>query len=91
MRAVAPKRARELREYRPLRDAFLAEHPWCQFPGGCDRATTELHHRRGRRGLRLLDQAWWAASCAMHNDFAETRTGEALDLGWLVRVEGVAS
>jgi hypothetical protein len=57
------------------------------FPG-CGQPATELHHRRGRRGARLLDQAWWAASCATHNDFAETHTGESLDIGWLVRIEG---
>jgi len=90
MRTVSKKRARQLREYRPLRDAFLAAHPWCQFPAGCGQATTELHHKRGRRGLRLLDQAWWAASCAFHNDYAETHTGEALAIGWLVRIEGAA-
>lgn len=90
MRAVSKQRARQLREYRPARDAFLAEHPVCQFPPGCDRATTELHHRRGRRGLRLLDQTWWAASCAFHNDYAETHTGESLAVGWLIRIEGVA-
>jgi hypothetical protein len=89
MRAVAPKRARQLCAYRPLRDAFLDANPWCMFPG-CSSPTEALHHKRGRRGLRLLDERWWAASCAVHNDFAETRTGESLDLGWLVRIEGAA-
>lgn len=90
MRHTSLKRARQLREYRPARDAFLADNPVCQFPAGCDSATTELHHRRGRRGLRLLDQTYWSASCAFHNEFAETHTGEALALGWLIRIEGAA-
>lgn len=89
MRAVVPKRARQLRAYRPLAAAFLEANPRCMFPG-CDQPTTELHHKRGRRGERLLDQAWWAASCATHNAFAEERTGEALAIGWLVRIEGAA-
>jgi hypothetical protein len=90
VRAVALKRARQLREYRPLRDAFLEAHPWCQFPG-CANRTEVLHHKRGRRGLRLLDERWWAASCDFHNDFAETRTGESLELGWLIHIEGGAA
>lgn len=90
MRAVSKKRARELRLYRPLRDAFLAEHPRCQFPPGCWSASTVVHHKRGRRGLRLLDTTWWAASCDPHNEYAETHTGESLGMGWLVRIEGAA-
>lgn len=90
MRAVSPKRAKQLREYRPLRDAFLAANPRCQFPG-CASPTEVLHHKRGRRGLRLLDQAWWAPSCNFHNDYAETHTGEALAIGWLIPIEGSAA
>lgn len=90
MRAVSPKRARQLRVYRPARDAYLTEHPWCEFPD-CTAPSEVLHHKRGRRGMRLLDQAWWAASCNFHNDYAETNTGAALAIGWLVRIEGAPS
>jgi hypothetical protein len=83
VRAVSKKRASQLREYKVRRLLFLAEHRWCMR---CHlRPTTVLHHRRGRRGLRLLDERWWAASCVPCNDFAETHTGEALTEGWMVR------
>lgn len=88
--AVSPRRRAEEREYRKLRAAFLEGHDRCEFPEGCEARSTVVHHRRGRSGERLLQVAWWAASCAFHNDYAETETGHSLAIGWLVRIEGVA-
>jgi len=88
VRPVSLQRAREMRLYKRLRVKFLEGHPWCEFPGGCNRPTAVVHHRRGRFGARLNDVSWWAASCIPHNDFAETNTAEALRIGWLVRIEG---
>jgi hypothetical protein len=87
---ISTRRRREEREFRPLSDAYLAGHKVCEFPDGCSAASVVVHHRRGRFGRRLVDVDWFAASCAFHNDFAETRTGEALRIGWLVRIEGAA-
>lgn len=91
MRARSKKRAALMRIYVKRAAEFLTEHPRCQFPGGCAQRATVVHHRRGRFGARLLDEQWWAASCDQHNAFAEEHTGQALDIGWLVRIEGVAS
>lgn len=90
MRAISLNRQRQIRTYRKQRERFLDAHPWCQFPDGCDRPTAVVHHRRGRFGSRLNDVEWWAASCVEHNDYAETHTGHSLEIGWLVRIEGVA-
>jgi len=90
MRAVSPKRAKQLRVYSQVRRDFLEAHQRCEYPRGCYEPATEIQHRRGRRGARLLDTNWWAASCHFHNMLAEEDTGDALDCGWLVRVEGVA-
>jgi hypothetical protein len=90
MRARSLKRAQQMREYGKLVGPFLAGRSQCEFPAGCEARATAVHHRRGRFGLRLLDVDWWAASCDFHNDFAETRTGEALAIGWLIRIEGAA-
>jgi hypothetical protein len=75
-----------------VRSLYLSAHPQCEFPGdgGCRQQATEIQHRRGRRGDRLLDVGWWAASCHDHNMWAEEHTGEALACGWLVRIEGAA-
>ena len=87
MRPVSLQRGRELRLYKRLRAKFLETHEWCERPG-CHRPATVVHHRRGRDGARLNDVSWWAASCEPCNDFAETHTGEALRMGWLVRILG---
>lgn len=91
MRAVSKKRAALIRIYAKKRAEFLENRPHCEFPRGCDQRATTIQHLRGRRGVRLLDEAWWAASCLPHNLWAEDHTGEALNIGWLVPVEGVAS
>lgn len=90
MRAVSPKRAKQLREYTKRRRVFLEARERCEFPNGCTERATTVQHLRGRRGERLLDENWWAASCLRHNLWAEEHTGEALAIGWLVRIEGVA-
>lgn len=87
LRAVSVKRAGQMNAYRPLRDAFLAAHPVCQYPPGCSALATDLHHKRGRFGERLLDKRHWATSCRFHNEWAETHTGEALAVGWLIPIE----
>lgn len=88
MRRVSKKRAEQLQTYRVLREEYLAEHPYCESPLDCGQGATEIQHRRGRRGERLLDVAWWAASCHDCNQAAETDTGWALATGWLVPIEG---
>lgn len=88
--AVSRKRAAQQRVYSKLRAAFLAEHPRCQWPGGCAWPATTVQHLRGRSGERLNDTTWWAASCWPHNAWAEEHTGAALEMGWLVRIEGAA-
>lgn len=90
MRAVSKRRAALLRIYAKRRVEFLTNRPKCEFPRGCEQRATTIQHLRGRRGERLLDETWWAASCLDHNLWAEDHTGEALAMGWLVRIEGVA-
>jgi hypothetical protein len=86
LRTRSPRRAEQMAEYRPLARLYLEEHQWCAYPG-CTRRSTEVHHRRGRSGERLTDQRWWAASCTPHNLLAETDTGLALSVGWLIEIE----
>jgi hypothetical protein len=81
MRAVSPKRARQLRVYRPARDAYLTEHHRCQFPGGCIEPSTDLHHKAGRRGEMLLDQTRWAALCRAHHSWVTEHPAAAVEMG----------
>lgn len=93
MRARTPQRARQERQYAKQRRVFLNLDDGgrrCEFPKGCHAVADTVQHLRGRRGDRLLDETYWAASCLRHNLWAEENTGEAYELGWLIRVEGVA-
>ena len=90
MRVRSKKREAMFRIYRKRVALYLIEHSWCEYPLGCGKRSTSVQHRRGRFGQRLLDETWWAASCADHQMLAEDRTGEALECGWLVRIEGIA-
>ncbi len=87
---VSPRRRRENRRYTTLRAAYLEGHPFCEFPLGCTAPATTIQHLRGRRGARLVDVDWWKASCLACNLWAESNTGRALEIGWLVRIEGAA-
>lgn len=82
VKPVSDTRREQLAVYRPQRDAFLEAHPFCFR---CGKRRTCLHHRMGKVGALLLDQRYWAASCAECNDLAETNTGLALAEGWLLR------
>jgi len=75
------KRAEQMAVYVPERNTFLTANSLCQYPEGCGQRATQVHHRRGRRGLRLLDKTWWSASCDFHNEYAETNTGHCLTIG----------
>lgn len=87
MRAATPKRAGALRSYRKLREEYLAEHEWCEFPG-CVRRATVLHHRAGRRGRRLTYVPWFAASCETHNEEAESGdVAYCREVGWLLSMD----
>jgi hypothetical protein len=90
IRSVSVRRQRENREYTKLRREFLESRPRCEFPNGCGERADTVQHLRGRRGARLNNVDYWAASCLAHNLWAEENTGEALAIGWLIRIEGVA-
>jgi len=84
---LAPRSAKttvRLREYRKAADAYLAEHPRCQFPLGCASTDVSIHHLGGRIGLRLFDVALWRASCNLHNCFAEDYPLLSERIGWRV-------
>ena len=60
---VSDKRLEELSIYRPLRDKYLSEHPVCEVKD-CNRQTTNLHHKNGRRGKMLYNTDYFFAACS---------------------------
>lgn len=68
---TSDKQLKKLAEYRPLRDKYLREHPYCEIQApGCTNVTTELHHKKPRR-FHLCDVEVFCASCRNCNDFVE--------------------
>lgn len=61
---VSKSRLTQLAIYRPLRDEYLARHPKCEV-NGCDRDTTNLHHKAGRIGKLLFDSEHFMACCEL--------------------------
>ena len=47
IKPVSDKMTKELAKYRRLRSQYLEATPTCEVRG-CNRAATEIHHRRGR-------------------------------------------
>lgn len=81
MRARTPARAAQERVYRKRRLVFLAEHERCDFPGGCVNAAQDVHHKRGRVGVDLLDESRWLACCRPHHDWIGLHPAAAYEMG----------
>ncbi len=86
IRSVSPKRAKQNALYRKLRRAFLAEHALCH---ACMvrrellsiKASTQIHHIRGKIGKLLTDVRFWCAVCDRCHRWITDHTTEARALG----------
>lgn len=66
LRRVSSVKAKLNREYKTLRDKFLAENPWCQacrLYGFVRCPSGEIHHLRGRTRKLQNDVRFWRALC----------------------------
>lgn len=64
-KAIKPfsqKKLKDLATYRPLRDEYLINNPICEVHD-CNKPTTNLHHKKGRRGPLLYDVKYFMACC----------------------------
>lgn len=87
MRARSPKRARQERTYRKLRNAFLLDQPWCAVCGGL---ATQVHHMQGRVGGLLCDVSKWLPVCdGCHREITENPAW-AVERGYSLRRVGAA-
>lgn len=68
--------------YYAIRDPFMEANPVCQI---CRReASTDLHHRKGRRGNLLFDTKWFMALCRTCHDYVHNNVANSKRMGWLV-------
>lgn len=87
MRHATPKRAKQLRLYTAKRALFLAEHPGCER---CGQRATEVHHKAGRSGHRLLQDELWAALCHDCHQLITEQPAWAIAEGWSLPRVGAA-
>lgn len=69
--------------YTAAAKAFKQRHPVCQAQlPACTRATTEVHHKRGRSGGNLMDEATWLAVCRNCHRWIEEHPDDAKARGF---------
>ena len=81
MRKVSLKRAEQLRDYKAVRDVFLADNPYCER---CNYLASENHHKNGRTGLRLLDVTYFMAVCRTCHQYIHNNPQESREKRWLI-------
>lgn len=73
---LSAKKARQLIEYRKIRDEYFREHPRCEFLG-CYKTNITLHHMKGRVGGLLLDKRYFKSLCMKHHQWVELNPEQA--------------
>lgn len=86
---VGKKKRAEMLAYLPARDAFLAERRICEarVSKGCvcnGRRAREVHHRAGRHGKNLLDEATWLAVCRKCHNWIHANANESRKRGFII-------
>lgn len=84
---IAPrshKRSQEEKLYAGKRVLFMLSHTLCEanMTGLCTQRSTDVHHKAGRIGSLLLDEAQWMAVCRTCHMWIETHPIEATEMGW---------
>lgn len=81
---VSKKRMNLLAIYRIRRDAYFKRVETCEFPG-CSCTELDLHHKKGRVGLLLINIAYFCALCRPHHQWVEDHPEEAIKMGLSVK------
>ena len=80
IKSVSDKKLSELKEYRALRDGYLATHKVCEHPE-CKNLSEDLHHAKGRVGGLLTDVRYFKALCRRCHRWVEENPEQAKALG----------
>jgi len=84
IKPVGKKLAKKRREYKPLRDQYLVEHPICELQILCNGAlATEVHHIKPREFF-LCDVSVFKAACHLCHDWIPGHDAEARERGFLM-------
>lgn len=71
--------------YLTLRNVFLENHPNCEanLPG-CKRVASEVHHKKGRRGMTLNEVEFWLPLCRNCHDWIHLNIDKSLQMGLIM-------
>ena len=80
IKSVSDKKLTELKEYRVVRDRYLAEHKVCEHPD-CKNPSEDLHHAKGRVGSLLTDVRYFKALCRRCHRWVEENPEQSKEIG----------
>ena len=80
IKSVSTKKLAELKEYRIVRDGYLASNKICEHPE-CKNLSEDLHHAKGRVGNLLTDVRYFKALCRRCHRWVEDNPEQAKALG----------
>ena len=80
IKSISDKKLAELKEYRVVRDGYLATNKVCEHPE-CKNLSEDLHHAKGRVGSLLTDVRYFKALCRRCHRWVEENPEQAKSLG----------
>lgn len=80
IKSVSDKKLVELKEYRVVRDEYLATNKVCEHPE-CSNPSEDLHHAKGRVGILLTDTRYFKALCRKCHRWVEENPTDAKSMG----------
>jgi len=77
---ASDKKLVELKEYRVVRDRYLADNKVCEHPD-CKNPSEDLHHAKGRVGKLLTDVRYFKALCRKCHRWVEENPEQSKEIG----------
>lgn len=89
LKPVSKRRSAQNREYSRIREEFMLRHacepcPVMREIFGEFFEVTDLHHKAGREGDRLIDVLNWLAVSREGHNWIHSNPAEARKRGWLI-------
>lgn len=81
IRRFSIKRMNQNKEYKVLRKEYLKENEMCER---CNKFASEIHHKNGRNGTRLVDVDYFMAVCRKCHNYIHANPTESRQEGWLI-------
>lgn len=87
IRQVSKRREAQLAQYSLAKKVYMDKHTYCecQTPEhACFNYATEIHHKNGRNGKRLIDIQYFMAICRTCHEWIHANPKKARELGYLI-------